>query len=318
MSYSKSITFETGSNGDAATTTNVQADSLLETGGAGTMTISTAEHHSGTRSLHCTGTSTTGNYCATDNLGGLATFTRDFWIKLAALPSAETTIGRLLDSTPTAQASLAINGLGALVLRNAAGTSVFASASGKRLTAGAWFHVIWDAAYGTSGTQRVRLYDSTGTAIDDSTVLTSNNGANLFDAHRRGPKAGSTNATIDFYLDDITLSGTSADTASAGPDQTVEPFTTVTLDGTGSSGAGTWSLVSTTGPGAPTLSDATAAQPTYLCRGTWHTGHVDTWRYTVGSSTDDVVINVNPSTRGVITDPATNTVQAYDRRVVGS
>jgi hypothetical protein len=210
--YLKTKTFESGANGDNATTGNTNSDSLNQTAGAGTMQISTAEHHSGTRSLHITGTSTNGLYCMVDELGGLNNFTADFYMKLAALPSGEETIFELFDLSNAVLASLSISSLGQFICRNSTAggrTNIWADPSGKRVSvATGWFHGLWEVVSGTSGSQRWRWYpDGSGTATSDSTVIATNNGAGLFDSVRSGPKSATTTATIDAYLDDITMSG---------------------------------------------------------------------------------------------------------------
>jgi hypothetical protein len=300
MTYNKSKLFEIGSNGDAATTTNTQSDSLSQTASAGAMLIATGEHHSGTRSLHCTGTSTNGLYCMVETLGGLSTFTYDIYYKLISLPSSENTIARLLDAAVATQASLSIGALGQLIIRNAAGTSIYSSPAGKRLTTGAWVHIIWDAVSGTSGTQRSRWFpDGSGTATDDSTVLASNNGSNLFATLRHGAKGATTTATSDSYLDDMQLSGTSPAVANAGPDQTVEPYDTFTLDFSGSDGTITAYNVTQTAGTTVTLSGSgatrTGVAPATLA------GDTLTFSLTVtdssGTSTPDTVnITVPPHT----------------------
>lgn len=81
----------------------------------------------------------------------------------------------------------------------------------------------------------------------------------------------------------------SAPTANAGPDQTtVEPFSTVTLDATGSAstdgGTLTYSWAHTSGPGsAGLLSSTTVAQPTYTAPAAL-TDQTDVWTVTVTDS----------------------------------
>lgn len=82
-------------------------------------------------------------------------------------------------------------------------------------------------------------------------------------------------------------------TANAGTDQTVEAWSTVTLIGSGSS-AGVWSQVSGQ---SVTLTTVNATTVTFQARpaDTPATMSVRVFRYTVGGSSDDVIINTKPS-----------------------
>jgi hypothetical protein len=204
MGYSKTITYEIGANGDALTTTNTQSDTLRLSAGASE--ISTTQHHGGTRSLHMIGSSSSGLLCVEENLGNVMSWSENFWLYAPTLPSAETQI-RYLAASGTVACTLSLNQLGILELRNAAGTNLYVSPAGKRITAGAWFHVYWDATSGTSGTQRLRLNNASDTQVDDSTTITSNNGTGYFTTHRRGAKAGTTTTTSELFFDDETMAG---------------------------------------------------------------------------------------------------------------
>ena len=87
--------------------------------------------------------------------------------------------------------------------------------------------------------------------------------------------------------DDVQITVNSSDSANAGSDQSVAPWSTVTLSGTGSS-AGAWSQIS--GPAAA-LGGSGAVRTFEAVPGNTPGGTVTrTFRYTVGAATDDMVV----------------------------
>lgn len=149
-----------------------------------------------------------------------------------------------------------------------------------------------------SNVQYGRTYSSTGTLDDYSDEEAVNDGTTTF----IGPAANI------------------PPSVNASSDQIVEPFTTVNLSGTvndidGSIASYSWSLVSSTGPTSPSLNDTGSLTPSYTSKGTWHTGHVDTWRLSAtdnqgATNHDDVVVTVLPATRGLIKNAVSGLVQA--------
>ncbi len=315
MTYSNDVLFDTAVAGDPATTANTRSDVLRMSDG-GVAAISAAWSQSGANSLHMTGTSTNGLNCVEDTLGGMAGYTMDIWMKIVTLPASgtETCLGKLLDLALGSQGKVALNGLGAFILRDPAGTNLYSSPSGKRVTAGSIVRLLWENTYGPSGTQRFRWYPlATPTvATDDSTIQPSNNGTNLFQLMRRGIKADTSTTVSEIYFDTLILRGTDPNIASAGPDQSVEPYAVVTLDASLSSGSGTWTLQSNNSHATPTLSSTTVTNPTYTAPADWHNGSVQVWRYTLadGVTYDEVSVTVEPATIGLIHIPSTSVVTA--------
>lgn len=304
MSYSNTATYEAGVTGDPVTGTNTSSDTVRISTGAGTGALSSAQHHSGSLSVLFTGTSTNGLVCVEDTLPGLSTFHRDFWVYFPTLPSGEMDLTRLLDSTAaTTQGRLTCNNLGTVQIRDSTGTSLSAATSGHRITAAAWFELIYDAAFGATGTQRFQLLDASGTSVFDSTTKTSNGGSSLFGLHRRGFKAGTATVTGSVHFDDDVMTGNSPATANAGPDQTIEPFGTILIDCTGSSGSGSLTYTMTQDVG-----DALSIPLTQISTGVFSAtapakpaGATAHYALTVNdgvttSSPDNVVITVLPHT----------------------
>lgn len=157
------------------------------------------------------------------------------------------------------------------------------------------------------GTARLIVYRlDTSAVVTDSGMQTGlNTGAASVNRVWWGPRA-SQNAS-NFIMEegdvayDLSASNVFAprsnDTVDAGPDQTdIEPWTTVTLTASSSSGTVAWSQLSgdsvtLSGTG---LSRTFTAPPNFA-------GSTLTFRATNGSATDDVSVSVLPVTDGVVT-----------------
>lgn len=317
------VDFEGHTNGTAFTTANSNdfgdAQCTVTPGGE-TLVIDTSDSFIGTRSLRLTvATGTNATLFDIDDSASSALFSHSFYIKVLAYPSvtnAQIPIG--IRSTSAAIGRLEMSTTGQLrIIMGGNGTY-----STPVLSLNTWYRVnIYGSGLGTSDTDTfcdVYVGNNTGTphiAISLLNQTTAVQGQRT----RIGKIAASPNATFDCRLDSIVANyGTStpqaprsnnvAPTANAGTDQTnVEAYTTVTIDGSGSSDSdGTivsynWSVLSTTnGAPTPTLSGSGATR-TFKAPGAI-LGTDVTCRLNVTdddgatSSNDDVVISVLPVT----------------------
>jgi hypothetical protein len=195
------------------------------------------------------------------------------------------TIASSVDTAFAANFKFGINGSSKLVVQNAAGSTLATSAAA--LSANTAYVAEYQVAPGvdtSSGTIQLQLYTvaAPGTLLLNYASSTVNAGTNQLIRGQLGHN--DTVTSLDITFDDIkynlsTLTpvgppgANSAPTANAGVDQTnIEPWVTVTLDGTGSSDPDLGDTItyawSQTGGTSVTLSDPTAAQPTFTAPGT--------------------------------------------------
>ncbi|HEY8734669.1 MAG TPA: DUF4082 domain-containing protein, partial [Puia sp.] len=120
------------------------------------------------------------------------------------------------------------------------------------------------------------------------------------------------------YWVDVTFSTTASPVAIAGPDQTIVlPTASVTLDGSGSTGATSYSWTQLSGPNASTITSAATASTTVtgLIAGTY----IYQLSVNAGASTSQVAVNVLPAGSSVTifttqfpTDPLANDGKALE------
>lgn len=206
------------------------------------------------------------------------------------------------------------------------GANIWSSASG--LSINTYYRIEIRVQCGTSGNATMSgayyVGDST-TAVETFSVATATTTANILSVHLgKQQNAANTPATLhtwydDFAIDDAptgligpwTNPGNIAPIADAGIMQTnVEPFSTVTLDGSNSTDANadplTYAWTQTAGP-AVTLSSTTAMQPTFVAPAT-QAGTTLTFQLivndgSVNSPADTVDIVVAAHTLWRITNP---------------
>lgn len=213
------------------------------------------------------------------------TCTSRLYFKVPANPTAAAIVAIAFTGSTTFSYRLVVNTTGKLSLQNAASSNVWNGTIA--LTAGQWYRVEIVAVAGTTttnGTLKLDYYaaDSTTPVEAGFSSTTANTGTIAHTNWQVGWLSGSWStapAFDDLAMDDTVTSyigpvpTNAAPTANAGADQTgIEPGTTATLDGSGSSdsdgtvAAYSWRLVSKTS-GAPSpyqMSALNIQKPTFL------------------------------------------------------
>ena len=261
-----------GANGDTLTTTNTGSSGVLLTGGTGV--ISTAQAIIGTRSALLTATTTSGVVYWQRSGMSTTAINADMYVYVTAAPSAAVAI--MWIGTGSRMVSLEMNTGRTLTIKDAAYTSIWTSTYAIPLNT--WVRInIYATQNATTGTVRVGMYlGHSGTAQDDSTLLTGRNtGASAYTDLRQGAKCSTGTQTLTMHVGswsyDPAATGLPASfglpSANAGPDQAnVEPYTTVTLDSSGSSDSDgsiasrAWTQTAGT---TVTLSSSSATSPTF-------------------------------------------------------
>jgi hypothetical protein len=243
------------------------------------------------------------------------------------LPGTNPTVAATLAQFSTnggaiaASTKLALSTTGKLQLQDATGAGLWTSTSA--LPTGVWVRLEMYAQPGTTTTNGVAgagYATGTGALTEQFTTSTANAGTAVIGRAQFGKNSG-TWATQTFYMDDIALGNTAAFlgtadfntaptcTASASPNTSVEPWSTVTLTGTDADSDGTIATrawTQTGGTSAGTITAASTATATVTAPGTL-AGDTLTFTYTV---TDN----------GGLTASATTTVAvlpATERAAVG-
>lgn len=194
--------FESGSNGDAITAGNTGSSFVVVTGGTGT--ISTANSPPiGTRSISLVATVSSGGiYVAKNSLGGVTSFALDALLYVTTAPSGNVAIFWV--GTGSRMVSVEMTSTRTLVLKNAAGTTLYTTSAVPAMT---WVRVSLFATQNAStGTVRLAFYPSPSstTATDDSTLLTGRNtGAAAYTDFRVGSKTTTGTQTGSMQFDAV-------------------------------------------------------------------------------------------------------------------
>lgn len=237
------FSFPTGAGGDAATGANTGSSFVVVTGG--TLAISTAQAVIGTRSLLMTATSTSGAcYITKQGLASTAMAT-DYYLYLTAAPSAAQQI-IFYGAGSSQRVSLELNADRTVTIRDDAYAAAWTSTYVIPLNT--WVRVaLYAVASSTVGQVRAAVFlgnSTTPTSGGDSGLLTNKNtGADAWTDLRLGMKCATGTATGTGYMgswayDDaatgLTAPYSTAPTANAGADITVDAGEAYTLTGVGS------------------------------------------------------------------------------------
>jgi len=237
---------------------------------------------------------------------------------LNSLPSAGRSLVWIVNQAFGSNARFGVNSTSKPIIQDAGGTILATAASA--LVAGTAYGVEIQTSPGTTttdGTIKCQLY-----AVSDPSTLLFNYSATNVSAGSgsnilRGQLGSNTSETIDVTFDDVLwrtgtltpvgyVGANQTPTANAGPDQTgVEPFATVTLNGSGSFDPDvgdtiTYAWTQTAGT-TVSLSSSTVAQPTFtapatLTGGTLTFSLVVTDNHGSASAADTVNVAVLPHT----------------------
>jgi hypothetical protein len=309
-------TAEGGANGTSVTTANSAGTSgdaftAIAKPTGSSVEFSTSASADGSLGYNITTTSAVAAYLAWSSMPAATRWVGAFKFKLLSMPTTTLTISRF-KGVNTAAASLGITTAGKLQLYNNAGTGISATLFTTVLSANTTYRIeyaITPGATSTSGAAEIALYTNNGsTAIETQSVTGQNfdGAAGPISQFRVGQiVAGTWNGTT--YFDTIRVQDlstgfigpySSGATVSAGSNQTnIEPWSTVTLTATSSSGSATWSRVS--GPN-PTLLGSGALTRTFEAPASF-TVQTSVFRATNGAATDDVSITYLPATEGIVT-----------------
>ena len=275
--------FEGQTSGVAVTTSNSAASgngfTTVTPGTGGSITYSNA--HPGDGSMGIAYAQSGTNQCYTED----ASFSSSsaarafvFWYS-GTVPTTASRIAEFRTAVGLV-AAVQINAVGKLVVQDAAGAAISGMTAAAALSAGYYrveLEVFSDA---TAGTAAMRYY--AGSQNTTPVQSLSATGVNTRGGNITSVRTGITTTTAfgsTFYADSYrTVDGTTTPlgpfplydppTANAGTDQAgIEPWTTITLNGTGSTYASpdtglTYAWTQTAGP-AVTLSSSTAASPTF-------------------------------------------------------
>jgi len=237
---------------------------------------------------------------------------------LNSLPNAGRDLVWVVNQAFGSNARFGVNSINKPIIESASGTILATGASA--LVAGTAYGVEIQTSPGTTttdGTIKCQLYavsdPSTLLLNYSATNVSAGSGSNIL----RGQVGSNTSEIIDVTFDDILwrtgtltavgpVGANQTPTANAGPDQSgVEPFATVTLNGSGSSDPDvgdtiTYAWTQTAGT-AVSLSSSTVAQPTFtapatLSGGTLTFSLVVTDNHGSASAADTINVTVLPHT----------------------
>ncbi len=196
--------FEAGNDGNVLSASNSDVDFTVVTGG--TLNIDTAIAFSGTRAVLSIANSTSGGSYWVRNITSATTLGADMYIRWQTLPSAEITIMVYMTSASAQAIRLNVTSTGQLRLHDAAaggGATLWTSTA--TMTTNTWYRIsLFATQNATTGTVRAAYFVGTsGTAADDSTLLTGRNtGSGPYVAVRWGIKSSTSTATATAHIDD--------------------------------------------------------------------------------------------------------------------
>lgn len=214
----------------------------------------------------------------------------------------------------TSCASICITAAGFVRIKGVAGATLATATAA--LTAGHWYRfetqILSDASAGTVACQ---WYIDDGATQTGSLSVSGRNtrGGAITNVDRGTADSAAAGYLANWYYSNLqakdgtttALGAFPTYAANAGPDQSgVEPYVTVTLDASGSSGASTYAWTQTGGT-AVTLAGATTAHPTFTAPATLNGDSlVFTLVVNGNSDPDTVTVSVAPHTCWVIDRPA--------------
>lgn len=208
MASGNGFGYEAGVNGDALTSGNTGADSIVTTGG--TAVISTAQAMHGTRSALYTATSTSGGLYQQEAIVGTDAIAVRLYVRFSAYPSTDT--GMIWLGNGTSQLShVEVTSTGAVRLRDDANAAQWIS-GGPTTSAGVmslntWYRIELILTRDPSaGTFHLRVYPGDGTTpvtnMDSGARTAVNTGAAQITTLRIGAKTSTGATTSTVYLDD--------------------------------------------------------------------------------------------------------------------
>lgn len=227
---------------------------------------------------------------------------------LALLSTGSSNLISLYANAGTRAARVDYDSSGSILILNSAAAQIYTSATDSfALTNGSDYRVELRATQGastTTGEIRVAVFAKDGsTALWSKTLTGVNSGTSTIQVARIGSVAGAAGTwnADDIRVDDAggwPVGPAVTDTVNAGADQSgVEPWDTVTLTASSSSGSATWSQVSGT---TQTLAGSGALVRTFIPTRSL-SAQTLVFRATNGSATDDVTVSVLPATDAILT-----------------
>jgi hypothetical protein len=322
-------TAEGGVNGVSVTTANsggTSGDAFITSKPIGsTIEFSTVAGIDGSMGYKITTADTVAPFLAWDNLLVSTRWVGAFGFKLPLIPTSAINISRF-KGVNSASASLILTPTGKLQLYNNAGTALSGTLFTMSLSANTEYRIEYAITAGTTstgGAAEIALYAHGGTTALETKSITGQNfdgAAGPISQFRIGQVATSAwDGTT--YFDTIRVKDlatgfigplAAGGTVNAGPNQVdVEPWTTVTLTATSSSGTVTWSHVS----GPTVVLSGSGLSRTFTVPASF-TAQTSVFRATDGAMTDDVSITYLPATEGIVTStgPVVVTPVRYIRK----
>lgn len=226
-----------GGSGDAFSTVSAGAGGTIQA-------VNTRASQGSWSYLHTPATGVS-NYTLTNDTGSTVGATASVDMYLTGYPSSETNWITPQTAAGAIVSYLNLTPTGKLKLSHTAGT-LYNFTNSVPLNAWSTATIFYTIAAGTASVQ-AKLYDATGTLIEASPAYTTGNTGTTAVGRIILGKFTAAGSMAPYNLDNIKFDFTSATeyppgsvnsapTANAGPDQTsVEPYTTVTLTGAGSS-----------------------------------------------------------------------------------
>lgn len=322
VSTSSIVTYTlSGNNGDPATAANTASSVTPLVTGASITIRTTSPSPGDTRRADFNGSTASGLGYIKNDFASTTGLAFGLWARLVSLPSGNLQFERLRNGNAGQVDLTVLLGTGRIRVADAGGSPIWTTTAAWTL--GTWYYVnCYFTQNSVTGTARFQYYTAAGgtfTLVEDSGTQTGNTGTLPYDNQVIGAKPVTSPVAMQFDLGgtrriDRAASGLMAlptiaatPDATAGADQTVEPFSTVILSAVGSVGTGVlsyaWALTSNTSASIPLLSDYNTISPSYKAPADWHTGSVQVWTVTVtgsgGSATADVTITTRPATVGV-------------------
>ena len=241
---------------------------------------------------------------------GATTAGAQAYLKFATLPAVTMTFGLVRSSAASNVISIQTTSAGKIVLLGADGVAMTGVDATYTLPTATkirpWVKVT--PVTTTTGVVEVKLFHNESTTESFSHTSSTVNLGTATAQYIRWGIVGSSGVSgyvldaDDFYINDTGVNPgiVTNDTVTAGSDQTVEPWSTVTLTATANTGTATWTQQSGT---TVTLNGAGALVRTFTAPADF-AGAALVFRATNGTATDDVSITVLPATDGLVVSTA--------------